>query len=87
MEEGMKAITSGNNKAKAIATFTKAQAFAKENELSTAKGDGAYIYMMGKGKNYFERDEFDGAKGWYQVAQSLKDTEEVKRKIKQCTDQ
>ncbi|GAB2517743.1 serine/threonine-protein kinase [Spirosoma aerophilum] len=86
IEEGMKAI-SGNNKAKAIVTFTKAQAFAKENDLGTAKADAAYTYTMSKGKSYFDRDEFDGAKGWYQVAQALKDTEDVKRKLKQCTDQ
>ena len=87
IEEGMKAITSGNNKAKAITTFNKAQALAKEHDLNTDKGDEAYAYNLNKGKNYFDRDEFDGAKGWYQVAQALKDTDEVRRKIKQCTNQ
>ncbi|MCX6215445.1 serine/threonine-protein kinase [Spirosoma sp.] len=86
IEEGVKAI-GGNNKAKAISTFNKAQSFAKENELSTAKADGVYTFVLGKGKSYFDREEFDGAKGWYLVAQALKDTEEVRRKIKQSTNQ
>ncbi len=84
--DGMKAIGS-NSKATAIATFTKAQALAKENDLNTGKANAAYDYTMGKGNNYYDRDEFDGAKGWYQVAQALKDTDEVKRKIKQCSNQ
>lgn len=87
MEEGMKAITGSNNKAKAIATFTEAQTWAKKHDLIMTKSDVAYTNAMNRAKSYFEREEFEGAKGWYLVAQSLKDTEEVKRKIKQCTNQ
>ena len=87
IEEGMKAITGNNNKAKAIASFSEARTLAEKHELSTAKGDGAYNNAMSRAKNYFDRDEFEGAKGWYQVAQSVKNTSEVQRKIKQCTNQ
>jgi serine/threonine protein kinase len=87
IEEGIKAIANGNNKTKAIAAFTKAHASAKEHELVTTKADGAYTVYMTKADKIFATDEFDGAKSWYLVAQALKDTPDVRRKIKQCTNQ
>lgn len=87
IEEGVKAIATGNNKAKAISSFSKAQELAKGQELSTAKAEAAYAQYMAKANKIFATDEFDGAKAWYQVAQALKDTDEVRRKIKQCTNQ
>ncbi|GAB4016076.1 hypothetical protein GCM10028808_43380 [Spirosoma migulaei] len=87
IEEGMKAIANGNNKVKAIASFTKAEELAKDPALSTDKANAAYTLYMNKANKIFATDEFEGAKAWYQVAQSLKDTEEVRRKIKQCTNQ
>ncbi|MFD1145442.1 protein kinase [Larkinella insperata] len=84
VEEGTKAMGS-NNKTRAITSFTNAQTLAKEHELITAKADAAYADCLRRGQSYFNRDEFEGAKGWYLVAQSLKDTEEVRRKIKQCS--
>ncbi|GAB3261167.1 hypothetical protein GCM10027347_26030 [Larkinella harenae] len=85
IEQGMKAITGSNDKARAATVFASAQAMAKEHDLITAKADEAYSYTMNKGNGYFNREEFDGAKAWFLVAQSLKDTDEVRRKIKQCT--
>ncbi|SOD79483.1 serine/threonine-protein kinase [Spirosoma fluviale] len=87
IEEGVKAITSGNNKAKAIDAFSKAQVLAKEHDLNTAKADVAFTKYMAKANNIFATDEFEGAKEWYKVARALKDTEEVRRKIKQSTNQ
>lgn len=87
IEEGMKAIANGNNKPKAIETFGKAQALAKEQELSIAKANSAYNTYMTKANKIFDNDEYDGAKSWYEVARALKDTEEVRRKIKQCLNQ
>lgn len=84
IEEGAKAIGS-NNKAKAIVTFTTAQSLAKEHDLNTTQTDAVYADCLRRGQSYFNREEFEGAKGWFQVAQSLKNTEEVRRKIKQCT--
>lgn len=84
IEEGSKAILK-NNKSKAIGLFSQAQSLAKEHDLNTSKVNGNYSYSMGKGNSYLEREEYEGAKGWFLVAQSLKDTEEVRRKIKQCT--
>ena len=86
IEEGLKAIKT-NKKAKAIDVFNEAQVLAKRHELSAAKVNEPYNYSMGKGKEYFDRDEYEGAKAWYEVAHALKDTDEVRRKIKQCTNQ
>jgi tetratricopeptide (TPR) repeat protein len=87
IEEGVKAITNGNNKPKAIALFNKAQVLAKEHELSNDRADAAYASYMNKANKIFDNDEYDGAKDWYEVARALKNTDEVRRKIKQCINQ
>ena len=85
MDDGLNAIKKSNNKAKARADFLAARSLAKEHDLNTAKTDNAYQYAIGKAQGFFDRNTFDGAKDWYLVAQSLKDTDEVRRKINQCT--
>ncbi|GAB3727028.1 serine/threonine-protein kinase [Spirosoma lituiforme] len=87
IENGQKAIAKGNNKAKAITDFAEARALAKEHDLTTSKAEAAYTTYMATANRIFDRDEFEGAKDWYQVAKSLKDTEEVRRKIKLCNNQ
>jgi tetratricopeptide (TPR) repeat protein len=87
IESGQKAIAKGNNKAKAMAEFAEARALAKEHDLTTSKAEAAYTTYMATANRIFDREEFEGAKDWYQVAKSLKDTEEVRRKIKQCNNQ
>ncbi|GAB3769806.1 hypothetical protein GCM10028818_06560 [Spirosoma horti] len=87
IESGQKAIAKGNNKTKAIADFTEAHSLAKDQDLNTAKADAAYTTYMATANRIFDREEFEGAKDWYLVAKSLKDTDEVRRKIKQCNNQ
>ncbi|GAB3902396.1 hypothetical protein GCM10028803_29010 [Larkinella knui] len=87
IDDGMKVIKNSNDKAKAITMFSKALALAKENDLNTARAEEAYSSYLAKANKIFATDEFEGAKAWYQVAQALKDTDEVRRKIKQCTNQ
>ena len=87
IEEGVKAIANGNNKPKAIALFNKAQALAKEHELSNDRADAAYVSYMNKANKIFDNEEYEGAKDWYEVARALKNTDEVRRRIKQCLNQ
>ncbi|UHG91054.1 serine/threonine-protein kinase [Spirosoma oryzicola] len=87
IEDGRQAIAKGNNKAKAIADFSSARALAKEHDLNTTKADEAYNTYLSKGNKIFDSDDFDAAKEWYKVAQSLKETREVQSKIKQCNNQ
>jgi serine/threonine protein kinase len=87
MEEGMKAISRGNNKAKAISAFNEAEKLAKQHDLNTSKANDAYTYALKKGDSYYGRATYDGAKDWYLVAQAAEDTKEVQKQIKLCTNQ
>jgi tetratricopeptide (TPR) repeat protein len=87
IEDGMKAIATSNNKTKAIADFNSARTLAKEHGLNTAKADAAYTKYNATADRIFESDDYEMAKKWYTVAQALKDTPDVRRKIKQCTNQ
>lgn len=85
IESGLKSISGGNNKVKAISTFTEAGTLARQHELSTTKAEAAYAIYLAKANKIFDSEEYEGALNWYKVAQSLKDTPEVRTKIKQCT--
>lgn len=85
--EGSQAIRNSNNKAQAIAVFNRAEVLARENELNTAKGSALYAEYLSKANRIFDTDAVEDAREWYKVAQSLSDTPEVRRKIKQCSNQ
>ncbi|WP_288423202.1 serine/threonine-protein kinase [uncultured Spirosoma sp.] len=84
VESGMKAISNGNHKAKAISNFSEAGALARQHDLSTAKAEAAYATYMARAAKFVDNEEFEGAMEWYKVAQSLKDTPDVRARIKQC---
>lgn len=84
VETGMKAISNGNHKARAIGTFSEAGALARQHDLSTAKAEAAYATYMARAAKFVDNEEFEGAMEWYKVAQSLKDTPDVRARIKQC---
>jgi len=85
--EGSQAIRNSNNKAQAIALFNRADVLARENELNTTKGSALYAEYLSKANRIFDTDAVEDAREWYKVAQSLSDTPEVRRKIKQCSNQ
>lgn len=87
IEEGMKAISGGNNKPKAISAFNEAGKLSKQHDLNTNKADDAYTYALKKGDSYYGRATYDGAKDWYLVAQAAKSTKEVQKQIRLCTNQ
>lgn len=84
IEDGMKAISGGNNKTKAIAAFNEAEKLAKQHDLNATKADGAYAYAMKKGDGYYDRATYDGARDWYLVAQAAKNTKEVQKQLRLC---
>jgi serine/threonine protein kinase len=86
IEKGMLAINSSNNKGNAIAQFNHASRLAEADEVVTTKAANAYAIYLAKGDRIFSNGEYEGAKAWYRVAQSLRNTEEVRRKIKECDD-
>lgn len=84
IEKGMVAINSTNNKGNAIAQFNQASRLAEINGVVTTKAANAYVTYLAKGDRIFANGEYEGAKAWYRVAQSLRNTDEVRRKIKEC---
>lgn len=84
IEKGIIAINSNNNKSAAISYFTEAGQLAAENNLITEKATSAYTIYLAKANRIFESEEYEGAKGWYKVAQSLINNQVVRQKIKEC---
>ncbi|CCH00672.1 serine/threonine protein kinase, bacterial [Fibrella aestuarina BUZ 2] len=85
IERGTSAITNGNRKAEAITAFSEARALADKYKLNTERGHERYMFYMEKGDRIFDRDEREGALLWYQVAQSIENTAELKARIKKCS--
>ena len=83
----MKAISHGNNKAKAISAFNEAEKLARQHDLNISTANDAYTYALKKGDSYYGRATYDGAKDWYLVAQAAKNTKEVQKQIRLCTNQ
>jgi eukaryotic-like serine/threonine-protein kinase len=84
LNKGAALISSSNNKTAAMAIFTQAQSLAAKFNLSTERAQALYNSYFSKGNRIFESEEYEGAKAWYLVAQSLINTPEVQKKIKQC---
>ena len=84
IEKGNAAINSSNDKNAAMSFFRNAGQLAATEDLNTAKGNAAYTQYLEKGNRIYENDGFQGAMAWYKVAQSLRPTDEVKRKIREC---
>lgn len=87
LEDGEQAIINGNKKNQAISTFQAARTQASENKLNTAKAEELYIKYLNKAHRIFDRNDYEGAKEWYKVAQALKDTPEVRARINRCNNQ
>lgn len=82
IQEGVAVI---GNKKGAINYFSQAKKLAEQYKLGTAKGDEKYTAYFSRGIDLMKSDEFDLAKSWFLVAQSLKNTQEVQTKISQCS--
>lgn len=85
IDNGMSMIAGSNNKAAAAEHFTKAHQLASRFGLSTNKANAAYSLCMAKGNRLMQLDELAGAKAWYELAQSVMNTTEVRKKINECT--
>ena len=84
IQKGNELINSANNKQAAMELFSKARQLATDHDLNTAKGQAAYTHYFEKGNRIYERREYEGANAWFRLAQSLRQTEEVGQKIKEC---
>lgn len=86
LEQGAKAIANGNRKTEAMHAFSEARQLLETHKLSASpKSRDLYKLYLGKGDRIFNNEEYRGALAWYQVAQAIDDTAEVRSKIKACS--
>ena len=76
--------TNKNNRSKAIELFKKAQSLAMVYGFADDRVIQLSNKFLEKGDKYFSYDEFNTAKEWYLVSQSLKDNDLIKIRISQC---
>lgn len=74
-----------NARLQAVAHFLKAKNLSKQTGVSSAKALEIYNLVVTKGDKYFLIEEFETAQNWYQVADALKEEENIKKKINECT--
>jgi len=84
IRKGQAAIDNGNKKDVAINHFKTASQLAEANGLDDKSGNAAYTTYLGKADRIFDGQAYDGARRWYEVAYSLRKTNEVNQKIKEC---
>lgn len=74
-----------NARLQAITYFLKAKNLSKQSGVSSAKAFEIYNLVVAKGDKYFLIEEYETAQGWYQVADAIKEEENIKKKINECT--
>ena len=84
LTEGESAIKNGNNKSAAMASFAKARQLAETEGLPAGMASELYNSYFTKADRIFQREEYEGARSWYLVAQALMNTAEVRAKLKEC---
>ncbi|OIN57010.1 serine/threonine-protein kinase [Arsenicibacter rosenii] len=84
ISEGESAIKNGNNKSAAMTAFARARQLAEAEGLITGAASELYSTYLTKADLIFQREEYEGAKSWYLVAQTLMNTADVRAKIKEC---
>lgn len=85
IDRGIAAIENNNNKSAAISYFGQAKQLADKNGLSTTKSASTYSKYLAKANKIFASEDYEAAKAWYQVAQALNDTPEVRKQLKECS--
>lgn len=84
LRDGELAINENNNKASAIEYFTQARFIKQQYKLANPRFEQLYGSYLKKADAIFETEFYSQAKAWYQVAQSLNNTAEVREKIEAC---
>lgn len=73
-----------NDRKNAIVFFQKAKMLADIYSIKSSKTEILFQTFVNKGDKFFSLDEAESAKEWYLVAQSIKDDEVIRQKIKDC---
>ncbi len=85
LSDGELAINEANNKPLAIEYFTQARVIKQLYKLGDRRFEQLYKNYVKKGDAVFEAEFYSQAKAWYQVAQALHNTAEIREKIEICT--
>lgn len=83
IDQGTQAVNA-NNKSLAVSLFSKAEALAQTNGLSRIKAKPVYDELIVKGDQFFALGQLEGAKVRYEIAQAIRNTAEIQKKIKAC---
>lgn len=82
LQQGKDAVNS--NKSKAMDLFRQAKDLSEAGDFSVPQFNETYQYYLKRADRLYDNEEFQDAKQWYQIAQSLNNTSEVQQKIQQC---
>ena len=74
-----------NARLQAVTHFLKAKNLSKQTGVSSPKAIEIYNYVVAKGDKYFLIEEYETAQSWFLVAEAIKEEENIKKKINECT--
>ncbi len=74
-----------NSRLQAVSYFLKAKNLSKQTGVSSPKAIEIYNSVVAKGDKYFLIEEYETAQSWFLVAEAIKDEENIKKKINECT--
>ncbi|WP_020599957.1 serine/threonine-protein kinase [Spirosoma panaciterrae] len=87
IDQGQAAINNDNDKEAAIVFFNQAYGLSRQHNLTVQRFGSLYNKYKQTGDAMFQAGEYDFARQWYQVAQALQNTTEIRQKIETCTNQ
>ena len=74
-----------NARLQAVTHFLKAKNLSKQTGVSSPKAIEIYNYVVAKGDKYFLIEEYETAQSWFLVAEAIREEENIKKKINECT--
>ena len=74
-----------NARLQAVTHFLKAKNLSKQTGVNSPKAIEIYNYVVAKGDKYFLIEEYETAQSWFLVAEAIKEEENIKKKINECT--
>jgi Caspase domain len=74
-----------NARLQAITHFLKAKNLSKQTGVNSPKAIEVYNSVVAKGDKYFLIEEYETAQSWFLVAEAIKEEENIKKKINECT--
>jgi hypothetical protein len=74
-----------NARLQAVTHFLKAKNLSKQTGVSSPKAIEVYNSVVAKGDKYFLIEEYETAQSWFLVAEAIKEEENIKKKINECT--